>query len=88
MDSFSAYRKTISVLKLIGKSGKPLVEGYNVTMSHTESTMSLPATLLRRLGRISRFLVFLCTAGWLFPHASTEGMNLTQIQNDHLTKKP
>ena len=57
-------------------------------MDHIESTTSTPPTLLRRLGRLSRFLVFLCTAGWLFPHASTEGMNLTRIQNDHLTKKP
>ena len=51
-------------------------------MNHPESTASLPTTILRKLGRLSRFVVFLCTSGWLFPHACTEGMNLTRLQND------
>jgi hypothetical protein len=53
-------------------------------MSYPESTASVPTTLLRKLGRLGRFVVFLCTSGWLFPHACTEGMNLTRIQNDQL----
>ena len=56
-------------------------------MSHTESTASLSTTILRKLGRVGRFVLFLCTSGWLFPHACTEGMDLTKIQNDHMAKK-
>lgn len=57
-------------------------------MDHAESTVSLSALILRKLGRLARFIVFLCTAGWLFPHASTEGMDLTKIQNDQTAPKP
>jgi len=39
--------------------------------------------LLRGFVRIGRFLVFLGTAGWLFPHVCTESMDLTRIQNEH-----
>ena len=56
-------------------------------MSDTVSSASLPMTVLRKLGRLGRFIVFLCTSGWLFPHASTEGMDLTKIQNDRMAKK-
>jgi hypothetical protein len=34
-----------------------------------------------KLARLGRFLVFLCTAGWAFPHVCTEDMDLTRIQN-------
>jgi hypothetical protein len=57
-------------------------------MSKPESTASLPATILRKLGRLGRFIVFLCTSGWLFPHACTEGMDLTKIQKDRIAGKP
>ena len=56
-------------------------------MSQSESTATLSTTILRKLGRLGRFILFVCTSGWLFPHASTEGMDLTKIQNDHMTKK-
>ncbi len=36
------------------------------------------------LARLGRFILFLCTAGWLFPHTCTEGMDLSSIQRDHL----
>ncbi|MGH8637108.1 MAG: hypothetical protein ACREUX_17760 [Burkholderiales bacterium] len=44
---------------------------------------SLFVSLIHRLVRIGRFLVFLGTAGWLFPHVCTEAMDLTRIQNEH-----
>lgn len=56
-------------------------------MSNPESTPSLPAVLLRKLGRLGRFIVFLCTSGWLFPHACTEGMDLTRIQKERSAGK-
>ena len=56
-------------------------------MSQSGSTASLPAKILRKLGRLGRFIVFLCTSGWLFPHACTEGMDLTQIQKDRTATK-
>jgi hypothetical protein len=57
-------------------------------MNRTASTAaSVPHALLRKLGRLSRFIVFLCTSGWLFPHACTEDMDLTQIQNDRIAGK-
>lgn len=56
-------------------------------MSQTGSTASPSATILRKLGSLGRFILFLCTLGWLFPHACTEGMDLTKIQNDHMAKK-
>lgn len=56
-------------------------------MSNPESTPSLPATMLRKLGWLGRFIVFLCTAGWLFPHACTEGMDLTKIQKERIAGK-
>jgi hypothetical protein len=56
-------------------------------MTNPEAIASLPATILRKLGRLGRFIVFLCTSGWLFPHACTEGMDLTQIQKDRIAKK-
>jgi hypothetical protein len=57
-------------------------------MSNPESTAPLPAKILRKLGRLGRFLVFLCSSGWLFPHACTEGMDLTRIQKDRIAGKP
>ena len=56
-------------------------------MSQPGSTASLPTTVLRKLGRLARFIVFLCSSGWLFPHACTEGMDLTQIQKDRTASK-
>ncbi len=56
-------------------------------MSQTGSTAALPTNIVRKLGRLGRFIVFLCTSGWLFPHACTEGMDLTQIQKDRTARK-
>jgi len=42
------------------------------------------ATAVRKLGRLVRFVIFLCTGGWAFPHVCTEGMNLTRIQNEQM----
>jgi hypothetical protein len=56
-------------------------------MSSTESAASLSTSMLRKICRLGRFLVFLCTAGWAYPHVCTEDMDLTKIQNDHMAKK-
>ena len=37
----------------------------------------------QRFCRLGRFLVFLCTAGWAFPHVCTEDLDLTKIQDQH-----
>ncbi len=47
----------------------------------------LVGRLLRGFVRIGRFLVFLGTAGWLFPHVCTESMDLTRIQNEHSARQ-
>ena len=52
-------------------------------MNSTQSSTALPNAIFSKLGRLARFVVFLCTAGWLFPHACTERMDLTRIQNEH-----
>ena len=41
-----------------------------------------------KLVRFGRFLVFIFTAGWVFPHVCTEDMDLTKIQNDQTARKP
>lgn len=53
-------------------------------MPEFQSTPDAVATLVRKLARLVRFLVFLATAGWLFPHVCTEELDLTRIQNDHM----
>jgi hypothetical protein len=54
-------------------------------MEHREERPSKtahgPAARLRRLGR---FILFLCTAGWMYPHVCTEDMDLTAIQKGHM----
>ncbi len=52
-------------------------------MNSAQTSPDLPTAILARLGRLFRFVVFLCTAGWLYPHACTEGMDLTRIQNEN-----
>jgi hypothetical protein len=56
-------------------------------MSQSESSETSTAVILRKLGRLGRFVIFLCTAGWAFPHICTEGMDLTKIQNEHMARK-
>jgi hypothetical protein len=56
-------------------------------MNDTESDASLPVAVIRKLIRLSRFILFLCTAGWAFPHVCTEGMDLTRIQNEHMARR-
>ncbi len=56
-------------------------------LNSLEPLTPLTPTIMSNLARLGRFLVFLCTAGWLFPHASTEGMDLTKIQNDRIAGK-
>ena len=55
-------------------------------MSATGSAAPQP-TIVRRLRRLCRFVLFLCTAGWVFPHVCTEDMDLTRIQNEHMGRK-
>ena len=45
---------------------------------------SIQITVIRRLGRLVRFSIFLCTAGWAFPHVCTEDMDLTRMQNERI----
>ena len=56
-------------------------------MSPSGSNATVPAVALSKLGRLVRFIVFLCTAGWAFPHVCTEGMDLTKIQNNHMASR-
>ena len=56
-------------------------------MSQTGSPPDLSSVVVRKLGRLGRFILFLCTAGWAFPHVCTEDMDLTSIQNQHMAKK-
>ena len=57
-------------------------------MNQSASDANANRTILRKLGRLGRFIVFLCTAGWIYPHVCTEGMDLTRIQNEHMVRKP
>ena len=57
-------------------------------MSENEATPELTTKVIRKLGRLGRFIVFLCTAGWAFPHVCTEHLDLTRIQNEHMARKP
>jgi hypothetical protein len=41
------------------------------------------AALVQTLVRLGRFVIFLCTFGWAFPHVCTEDLDLTAIQNEH-----
>ena len=52
-------------------------------MSEPGVTTPLFVAVIRKLARLTRFMVFLCTAGWAYPHVCTEGMDLTRIQNAH-----
>ncbi|MCC7079156.1 MAG: hypothetical protein IT530_00670 [Burkholderiales bacterium] len=53
-------------------------------MAATETaSLSSFARFVRGFVRLGRFLVFLATAGWIFPHVCTESMDLTRIQNEH-----
>jgi hypothetical protein len=56
-------------------------------MNETGLPPSLPVVVIGKLRRLSRFIVFLCTAGWAFPHVCTEDMDLTRIQNEHMARK-
>lgn len=56
-------------------------------MSENEATPELTIKVIRKLGRLGRFIVFLCTAGWAFPHVCTEYMDLTRIQNEQTASK-
>ena len=56
-------------------------------MSQSAPTVSLAATLVRKLAHLGRFIIFLCSSGWLYPHVCTEGMDLTRIQNGHMARK-
>ena len=56
-------------------------------MEPTAASAPLAIRIIRKLARLGRFLLFLLTAGWAYPHVCTEGMDLTRIQNDHLSKR-
>ncbi|HZM48427.1 MAG TPA: hypothetical protein VFC14_26680 [Burkholderiales bacterium] len=49
--------------------------------------MGQSAAISRQLVRLGRFIIFLCTLGWVFPHVCTEDMDLTRIQNEHMGAK-
>jgi len=49
--------------------------------------MGQSAAISRKLVRLGRFIIFLCTLGWVFPHVCTEDMDLTRIQNEHMGAK-
>ena len=55
-------------------------------MSQAGTGETLPA-IFRKLRRLGRFVAFLCTAGWAFPHVCAEDMDLTRIQNQHMERK-
>jgi hypothetical protein len=40
--------------------------------------------MARKLGRLARFALFLCTAGWAFPHVCTEDMAVTHSEDEHI----
>jgi hypothetical protein len=56
-------------------------------MSSSGSVTPPSNSIVRKLLRLGRFIIFLCTAGWAYPHVCTEDMDLTKIQNDHMAKK-
>ena len=56
-------------------------------MSQSGATTALSTAVIRKLGRLGRFMIFLCTAGWAYPHVCTEDMDLTRIQNERMAKK-
>jgi hypothetical protein len=64
-----------------------LVAGMDIETAASAVSAAPRPTLARRLRRLGRFLVFLCTAGWVFPHVCTEDMDLTKIQNGHMAGK-
>jgi hypothetical protein len=53
-------------------------------MSQTEATTGQAARIVHKLGRLARFIVFLCTGGWAFPHVCTEDLDLRKIQDGHM----
>ena len=55
-------------------------------MSSAESSAHGSGSFINKVLRLGRFILFLCTAGWAFPHVCTEDMDLTKIQNDHMAK--
>jgi hypothetical protein len=50
-------------------------------------TNNVGSSILQKLARLGRFIVFICTAGWVFPHVCTEHMDLSKIQRDQLAKR-
>lgn len=56
-------------------------------MDPREPSAKTAPSLLAKLGRFGRFILFLGTAGWLFPHVCTEDLDLTAIQKDHMKAK-
>ena len=53
-------------------------------MDQREGSAKTAPGLLAKLGHLGRFLLFLVTAGWLFPHVCTEDLDLTAIQKEHM----
>ncbi len=56
-------------------------------MSQTGPSTDAPSTISRKLRRLFRFVMFLLTAGWAYPHVCTEDMDLTKIQNEYMREK-
>lgn len=51
-------------------------------MTPTKTSNPPTRSVARKLGRLLRFIAFLATAGWAYPHVCTEDMDLTKLQND------
>jgi len=52
-------------------------------MADAQDEFTVPVGPGGIVGRIFRFIVFLCTGGFMYPNVCVEGMNVTTIQNRH-----
>ena len=52
------------------------------------TTTEQSAAIVQKLARLLRFVIFLCTFGWAFPHVCTEDMDLTAIQKKRSGGQP
>lgn len=57
-------------------------------MNRSEPSAKPARSIGARLARLGRFVMFLLTAGWLFPHVCTEDLDLTAIQKGHMKERP
>lgn len=53
-------------------------------MQPAEETSGSRTSITAKLARFGRFIIFICTAGWAFPHVCTEDLDLTRIQKNYM----